>query len=190
MNGGLNFLSVDQFMDYSETFYVTTQELPTKVDEILRSPNPMANKSLITRILTSIFFKRANIGAVRYARNAKSLFGLISEAINKSGGLSGKNISAFKDQLSVVTRLLKAYASGEYRQIPWKTLIRIIAVLIYFVSPIDILPDFLPIVGFTDDIALMLWLFSGLKDDLDKFSEWETANVTAQNANLKTIKIG
>lgn len=150
----------------------------------------MANKSLITRILTSIFFKRANIGAVRYARNAKSLFGLISEAINKSGGLSGKNIAAFKEQLFVVTRLLKAYASGEYRQIPWKTLIRIIAVLIYFVSPIDILPDFLPIVGFTDDIALMLWLFSGLKDDLDKFSEWETTNGAAQNTNLKTIKIG
>ncbi|QKZ11140.1 YkvA family protein [Spirosoma sp. KUDC1026] len=150
----------------------------------------MANKSLITRILSSIFFKRANIGAVRYARNAKSLFGLISEAINKSGGLSGKNIAAFKDQLFIVTRLLKAYASGEYRQIPWKTLIRIIAVLIYFVSPIDILPDFLPIVGFTDDIALMLWLFSGLKDDLDKFSEWETTNEAAQNTNLKTIKIG
>jgi uncharacterized membrane protein YkvA (DUF1232 family) len=150
----------------------------------------MANKNLITRILTSIFFKRANLGAVRYARNAKSLFGLVSEAINKSGGLSGKNISAFKDQLFIVTRLLKAYASGEYRQIPWKTLIRIIAVLIYFVSPIDILPDFLPIVGFTDDIALMLWLFSGLKDDLDKFSEWETTNSTAQNTSLKTIKIG
>jgi uncharacterized membrane protein YkvA (DUF1232 family) len=150
----------------------------------------MANKNLITRILTSIFFKRANLGAVRYARNAKSLFGLVSEAINKSGGLSGKNISAFKDQLFIVTRLLKAYASGEYRQIPWKTLIRIIAVLIYFVSPIDILPDFLPIVGFTDDIALMLWLFSGLKDDLDKFSEWETANSTAQDPSLKTIKIG
>jgi len=150
----------------------------------------MANKNLITRILTSIFFKRANLGAVRYARNAKSLFGLVSEAINKSGGLSGKNISAFKDQLFIVTRLLKAYASGEYRQIPWKTLIRIIAVLIYFVSPIDILPDFLPIVGFTDDIALMLWLFSGLKDDLDKFSEWETTNSTAQNPSLKTIKIG
>jgi len=150
----------------------------------------MANKNLITRILTSIFFKRANLGAVRYARNAKSLFGLVSEAINKSGGLSGKNISAFKDQLFIVTRLLKAYASGDYRQIPWKTLIRIIAVLIYFVSPIDILPDFLPIVGFTDDIALMLWLFSGLKDDLDKFSEWETTNSTAQNPSLKTIKIG
>ena len=158
----------------------------------------MANKSLVTRILTSLFFKRANIGAVRYARNSKSLFNLIRDALNKSGGLSGKNIAAFREQLSIVTRLLKAYASGEYRQLPWKTLIRIIAVLIYFVSPIDILPDFLPIVGLTDDIALMLWLFSGMGDDIEKFRQWELGATrpgegTGQRPRsepLKTIKIG
>lgn len=165
----------------------------------------MANKSLITRILTSIFFKRANIGAVRYARNTKSLFNLIREALDKSGGLSGKNVSAFREQLGVVTRLLKAYASGEYRQLPWKTLIRVIAVLIYFVSPIDILPDFLPIVGISDDIALMLWLFSAVTDDIEKFRQWEQRGAsdealrpttgssdrnTPERGTLKTIKIG
>ncbi|MBC3787075.1 YkvA family protein [Spirosoma utsteinense] len=158
----------------------------------------MANKSLVTRILTSFFFKRANIGAVRYARNTKSMFNLIREALDKSGGLSGKNISVFREQLGIVTRLLKAYASGDYRQLPWKTLIRVIAVLIYFVSPIDILPDFLPIVGLTDDIALMLWLFSGMKDDIEKFRQWELgATVSSEEAPRRsrpeareTIKIG
>lgn len=158
----------------------------------------MAAKGLVTRILTSIFFKRANIGALKYARNSKSLFNLIRDAVNKSGGLSGKNIAAFREQLSIVTRLLKAYASGEYRQLPWKSLIRIIAVLIYFVSPIDILPDFLPIVGLTDDIALMLWLFSGMGDDIEKFRQWESSATTSGQPTsqrtgqqpLKTIRIG
>ncbi|WP_460912355.1 YkvA family protein [Spirosoma areae] len=153
----------------------------------------MTNQRLITRILSSIFFKRANIGAVRYARNTRSLLELIREALNKSGGLSGANISAFREQLSIVTRLLKAYASGEYRQLPWKTLIRIIAVLIYFVSPIDILPDFLPIIGLSDDIALMLWLFSGIRDDIEKFRQWEfTATKPREEAphRTETIKIG
>ncbi|WP_093832268.1 YkvA family protein [Spirosoma endophyticum] len=153
----------------------------------------MKNSNLISRILTSIFFKRANIGAVRYARNTRSLLQLIRDAVEKSGGLSGANISAFRDQLGVVTRLLKAYASGQYRELPWKTLIRIIAVLIYFVSPIDILPDFLPIVGLTDDIALMFWLFSGIKDDIEKFRQWETTT-TSSGENVprrgETIKIG
>jgi uncharacterized membrane protein YkvA (DUF1232 family) len=153
----------------------------------------MANKSLLSRILSSIFFKRANIGAVRYARNTRSLYTLIREALDKSGGLSGANIAAFREQLGIVTRLLKAYASGDYRQLPWKTLIRMIAVLIYFVSPIDILPDFLPIVGLTDDIALMLWLFSGIKDDIEKFRQWEiSASTSGDEAPRRTatIKIG
>ena len=153
----------------------------------------MKNSNLISRILTSIFFKRANLGAVRYARNTRSLYELIREALEKSGGLSGANISAFREQLGVVTRLLKAYASGSYRALPWKTLIRIIAVLIYFVSPIDILPDFLPIVGLTDDIALMFWLFSGIKDDIEKFRQWEytTANSREEAPRpVDIIKIG
>lgn len=158
----------------------------------------MANKSLITRILTSIFFKRANIGAVRYARNSKSLFNLIREALTKSGGLSGKNVAAFREQLSIVTRLLKAYASGEYRQLPWKTLISIIAALLYFVNPLDIVPDLLPIVGFADDIALVGWLFSSIGSDIEKFRQWESGVGTPSGESprqsrpepLKTIKIG
>ncbi|WP_420148082.1 YkvA family protein [Spirosoma sp.] len=153
----------------------------------------MKNSSLISRILSSIFFKRANAGAAGYARNSQRLFTLIREAIHKSGGLSGANVAVFREQLGVVTRLLRAYASGQYRAIPWKTLLRIIAVLVYFVSPIDILPDFLPIVGLTDDIALMLWLFSGVKDDIDTFRQWEqgtTASGDSGTSPVRTIKIG
>ncbi|GAB3994110.1 YkvA family protein [Spirosoma daeguense] len=150
----------------------------------------MKNKSLISRILSSIFFKRANAGAAGYARNSRRLFELIREAVDKSGGLSGANISAFREQLGVVTRLLKAYATGQYRALPWKTLLRVIAVLIYFVSPIDILPDFLPIVGLTDDIALMLWLFSGIRDDIENFRQWEDSNLSESVSKpTQTIKI-
>ena len=151
----------------------------------------MKNSNLISRVLTSIFFKRASVGANRYARNTKSLLGLIQDALHKSGGLSGANISLFREQLGIVARLLKAYSSGEYRQLPWKTLIRVIAVLIYFVSPLDFLPDFLPIIGLTDDIALMLWLFSGIKDDIEKFRTWEQGTAaTSPSRPLQTIKIG
>ncbi|AKD57548.1 YkvA family protein [Spirosoma radiotolerans] len=153
----------------------------------------MANSSLISRILSSIFFKRANVGAVRYARNSRSLFQLVKDALAKSGGLSGNNIAAFREQLGVVTRLIRAYASGEYRQLPWKTLTSIVAVLLYFVNPLDIIPDILPIVGFADDIALVGWLFSSMGSDIEKFRQWEqtTANSTETNAHPpKTIKIG
>ena len=153
----------------------------------------MAKSRLITRVLRSIFFKKAGLGAVRYARNSRSLLDLIRQVLDKSGGLSGASFANFREQIGIVARMLKAYASGEYRQIPWKTLIRIIAVLIYFVSPLDFLPDFLPIIGLTDDIALTLWLFSSIKNDIDAFQVWEKSRNMAQadgSGSLKTIRIG
>ncbi len=137
----------------------------------------MASSSLISRVLASLFFKRANLKAVRYARNSKSLSSLIQDVVSKSGGLSGANFKLVRDELALLTRMLKAYATGDYRDIPWKTLVSIVAVLIYFVSPIDFIPDFLPVVGISDDIALVLWLVSSIRKDLDKFRQWESSRI-------------
>lgn len=152
----------------------------------------MATSSLLSRVLASVFFRGANLKAARYARNSKSLFTLIQEVLSKSGGLSGNNVQGVRDQLGLLTRMLKAYANGDYRGIPWKTLISVIAVLIYFVSPIDFIPDFLPFVGFADDIALLLWLFGSIQKDLDKFRQWENqqAGMSETPNRRKTINIG
>jgi len=72
---------------------------------------------------------------------------------------------------------VKAYVSGTYRVIPWPTILKIVAVFIYFISPIDVIPDFLPIIGLSDDIALLGWLFSSLASDIEAFEAWEQSGV-------------
>ncbi len=148
----------------------------------------MDRESLIEHVLKSVFFKRATGRAGRYVRNGATLLTLIREAITKSGGLSSKSLDGFKEQILLLTRLVKAYVSGEYRQVPWQTLIRIVAVLVYFVSPIDFIPDFLPIIGLSDDVALMIWLFGSLKTDLDAFSNWERANRPGKVIEVDVIR--
>lgn len=143
----------------------------------------MANRKLITQILASIFFRRANAKASGYARNSSSLFGLVQQVLAKSKSLSGSNIQEIRSHLGLITRMVKAYASGEYRNIPWKSLIRMVAVLIYFVSPLDFIPDFLPVIGVTDDIALIFWLVSAMGADIEKFRQWEAEKRT-------TISVG
>lgn len=147
----------------------------------------MANDSLLKRVLKSIFFHQASSKAVRYARNSSSLLNLIRDALQKSGGLNGDKMQGFREQIGLLSRMLKSYASGQYRDIPWKTLIRMIAVLIYFVSPIDFIPDLLPIVGITDDVALVVWLISAIRDDIEKFRFWERSQAVAKN---EVISIG
>ena len=146
-----------------------------------KNTTTMANDSLLKRVLKSIFFRQANSKAVRYARNSGSLLNLIRDALQKSGGLTGEKMQVFREQIGLLSRMLKSYASGQYRDIPWKTLVRMIAVLIYFVSPIDFIPDILPIVGISDDIALVVWLVSAIRDDIERFRVWEHTQAVAKN---------
>ncbi|TDE11115.1 YkvA family protein [Dyadobacter psychrotolerans] len=134
----------------------------------------MDNDSLITRILKSVFFKNAQGKAGRYAGNANRLFELAKDVMGKlqTVGFKG-NMVEFKSSVQLLIRMVRAYASGEYKGLPWKSLVSIVAVLIYFVSPIDIIPDFLPVIGITDDVALVIWLIKTLGNDIGKFSEWE-----------------
>jgi uncharacterized membrane protein YkvA (DUF1232 family) len=143
----------------------------------------MNDQSMISRILQSIFFKKATGKAGRYAKNSTRLFELGKEVLGKLQTVGFKeNLSEFQSSVQLLLRMVKAYASGEYKQLPWKSLVSIVAVLIYFVSPIDLIPDFLPVIGITDDVALVVWLVKTLSDDIRKFADWEKAT--------KTINIG
>ena len=86
-------------------------------------------------------------------------------------GLKG----GYQDFLTLM-RLLKAWGLGEYREIPWRTLWLSILAVVYFVSVIDFIPDFILGVGFVDDFALITWVLGSIKVDLDKFKEYEDQN--------------
>jgi uncharacterized membrane protein YkvA (DUF1232 family) len=78
-----------------------------------------------------------------------------------------------KEQFFTLGRLLRAYAQGEYRTIPWKSLLLIVAACIYFINPIDVIPDIMPLVGLTDDFAVLYMVYKSIGEDIDRFLEWE-----------------
>jgi len=138
---------------------------------------------MIARILKSVFFKKAQGKAGRYASNSAKMFELAKQVIGKLQKVGFReNMSDFQTNVQLLIRMVRAYASGEYKGLPWKSILSIVAVLIYFVSPIDLIPDFLPIIGITDDVALVVWLVKTFSGDIQKFGEWEKRK--------KTINIG
>ncbi len=64
--------------------------------------------------------------------------------------------------------MLKAIVRGRY-PIPWKTLILAFLCFIYVLSPIDILPDVMPLLGITDDATFILLVVAVLQKDLAKY---------------------
>ncbi|TAE42182.1 MAG: DUF1232 domain-containing protein [Runella slithyformis] len=128
---------------------------------------------MISRILNSVFFKNATDKATRYAKNSSSLLGLLKNVLSKTSSLRGEMYDNLRGNVNTLVRMLRMYATGDYRAIPWKTVTRIVAVLVYFLSPIDVIPDLLPVIGLTDDVALIVWLINAIQDDLTAFNEWD-----------------
>lgn len=79
-------------------------------------------------------------------------------------------------ELPILLRLARAWASGEYRRIPVKAIVMILAAALYFVNPLDLIPDFLPVIGYVDDAAVVGYVLRTLRRELDAYREWERDN--------------
>lgn len=66
--------------------------------------------------------------------------------------------------------MLKAILRRKY-PMPWKTFLLGILCLIYVLSPFDILPDVMPLLGITDDATFILLVGALLQKDLNKFRD-------------------
>jgi uncharacterized membrane protein YkvA (DUF1232 family) len=78
------------------------------------------------------------------------------------------------DDLVTFFRMIRAWAAGNYKLLPWKSLSLIIGAVIYFLSPVDAIPDFLPGLGFLDDAFIIGWVMRMIRRDVSAFREWES----------------
>jgi uncharacterized membrane protein YkvA (DUF1232 family) len=126
----------------------------------------------VERAVASAFFRRAldrAAGLVASDRRLGRLLAAASAALQGRGGALG----AVRRDAQALVRMAREVAAGRYRQLPKRSLIAIAAALLYFLDPLDLIPDFIPLVGFVDDAAVLLWVASRLRRDLDSFLVWE-----------------
>lgn len=79
-------------------------------------------------------------------------------------------------QAFVMMSLLKSYYDKEYRDIPFGTIVSITAAMIYYLSPVDILPDSIPILGLTDDAAVISICWKMVEGDIKDYQKWREEN--------------
>lgn len=68
--------------------------------------------------------------------------------------------------------LINSYIRGQYTDVPIGTIVGVIGVVMYFVLPIDAIPDFVPGVGYLDDAAVASGSLYLVKNDLDEYMRW------------------
>ena len=121
---------------------------------------------IIGKFKNSAWIKKAE----DYVKNPERLKGLIA----KCGTYIGKEgLSSVKENLLLLISYVKDIAVGKYKDYDVANLAIIVAALLYVVSPIDLIPDFLP-VGFADDATIDMWAISEMKNELDKYKQFKS----------------
>ena len=77
------------------------------------------------------------------------------------------------DQIKRLGRLVRAYANGSYREISVGNIVMVVAAILYFVTPLDLVPDAIPGAGFVDDATLLVFVLARLDAELAQFAAWE-----------------
>lgn len=119
---------------------------------------------------------------------AKTLFGekanalakqpeKLKELLNNVGKKIGKfshdpRVQKLVEPISIFIRMVKAHFNGSHK-VSGGTLGLITLGLVYFISPVDIIPDFLGFFGYADDLSVILAIFARLKDEVEEFLHWE-----------------
>ena len=86
-----------------------------------------------------------------------------------------KKVPVAGDALSmipVMISMLRSYFKKEYKDIPLGTLIALISGLLYWLTPADAIPDFLPVIGYIDDATVIGVCLKLINDDLKDYKKW------------------
>jgi uncharacterized membrane protein YkvA (DUF1232 family) len=126
-----------------------------------------------------------------YLRDPEKSKELLDQAIKKANEKEEKKgpLADVWNSMTALFRLLNAYIHKDYTHIPWGSLILVVVAIIYFVSPIDLIPDWIPLGGFIDDAAVIGFVLKQINTDLEQFLKWEAVKksldsvVDADSAN-------
>lgn len=130
------------------------------------------NRSLKARLESE--FSQAVKSARAYVGDPERLRDLVTEAAKKAASVPKDTFKGTWAYFQAMLRLIRAYYRGDYRTVPMTTLLIIIAAVIYVVNPLDLIPDWVPGLGFLDDAFIVAFAVRRTQRTLDDFMTWET----------------
>lgn len=96
----------------------------------------------------------------------------ISEKIINSGTLK-----KYAELGKVMFGMLKDYRRGVYTNVPWFTIAAIAFSMLYVLNPLDLMPDFIPGIGYVDDFAIITFALRFIESDLHQYLDWKLEEV-------------
>ena len=76
----------------------------------------------------------------------------------------------------ILISLVRAYVKKEYTDIPIGSILGIVAALLYLLNQFDLIPDFIPGVGYLDDVGILIGAIAMAHDDVEEYRQWKMDN--------------
>lgn len=98
------------------------------------------------------------------------------DAAQKKAQAQADRITQVKADFAKLLRMTTAYAKGEYKRVPWTSIVTAVVAIAYFVNPFDVIPDFLVGAGYLDDASVIALCLNSVRKDLADFIAWEASS--------------
>ena len=108
-------------------------------------------------------------------KSPEELRAVLEDAWVKMTTVEGaRSLERVIDDLRTMLRLVRASVNRTYTEVSKANLAYIVGAVVYFLVPIDSIPDILGPFGYLDDAAVILWVISLVEEELESFKDWET----------------
>jgi uncharacterized membrane protein YkvA (DUF1232 family) len=138
---------------------------------------------MLQRQVTPLTFEQATIRAESYVGREEKLGFLVEKATRKSEKCYEFLLAPW-ESLQIFLRLLRAQLAGKF-QAPADSILILIAAVIYFVSPFDLIPDSVPVLGLIDDAGLITCVAKANLNLISSFRTWEILSDRNFNPSMK-----
>ena len=120
--------------------------------------------------------KKAKAEVMKYARKVSA--DDVASTVRKAGVFKKLfscvvALSAYKEDVMLVFSMLNDYVSGKYDKVPWRIIAVLVGALAYVLTPVDLIPDFIPAIGWSDDCLALAAALSFARMDLEDYKAWK-----------------
>ncbi|WP_407296728.1 YkvA family protein [Stutzerimonas zhaodongensis] len=118
---------------------------------------------------------------------ARGRLPIVLLAVARKRSAKGGLIKGLREDLGLLQAMCVAWWRGEYRQVSRPALVAAVAGLLYFLSPFDAIPDWIPGLGFVDDLAVLGWIVRKWSAELQAFQAWRDSQSAEVRADLDRL---
>ncbi len=119
-------------------------------------------------------FDRFRRRAAEITRSPDELQRLSGAAFAKAAraGRFSDRFAAVRSELNAFISLLGAWGRGDYRDVSTSALVMVAAAVLYFLAPLDWVPDFIIGMGLIDDVAVIGYVLGAVREEIAAFERW------------------